>query len=57
MSEPELIEITGMPARTARRIAGARPSDGIETTRPSGLVATARSISSLIRSTLKTSGD
>ena len=49
-SLPELIETTGMPAATARRIAGASPSDGIETTRPSGLVATAWSISSLIRS-------
>ena len=56
-SLPELIETTGMPACTARRIAGASPLDGIETTSPSGLVATAWSISSLMRSTLKTSGD
>ena len=56
-SLPELIETTGMPAFTARRMAGASPSDGIETTSPSGLVATAWSISALIRSTLKTSGD
>ena len=46
---PELIETTGMPALTARRIAGASPGSGIETTSPSGLLATAWSISALIR--------
>ena len=52
MSLPELIETTGMPARTARRIAGARPGSGIETTSPSGRVATAWSIMAFMRSTL-----
>jgi hypothetical protein len=56
-SLPELIDTTGMPALTARRIAGLRPGSGIETTSPSGLVATASSISSLIRSSAYSSGE
>ena len=52
MSLPELIETTGMPAFTARRIAGASSSLGTETTRPSGCAATASSISSRIVRTL-----
>ena len=41
-----VLTIHSTPAFTARRIAGARPSEGIETTRPSGREATASSISS-----------
>src|SRR3954467_8033878 len=45
-SLPELMDTTGMPAATARRIAGpSAPLSGIDTTSPSGLVATAASIS------------
>jgi hypothetical protein len=47
-----LIETTGMPARTARRIAGATPGSGMETTSPSGRLATAWSIIVFMRSTL-----
>jgi peptide/nickel transport system permease protein len=39
-----------MPARTALRIAGARPGSGIETTSPSGWLATASAI--IVESTL-----
>jgi hypothetical protein len=53
---PELMETTGMPALTARRMAGARPRSGIETTSPSGRVATAWSIMAFMRSRLYTSG-
>jgi len=49
MTRPELIDTTGMPARTARRIAGATPGSGIETTSPSGRPATARSMSARMR--------
>ena len=49
---PELIETTGMPARTARRTAGASPGSGSETTRPSGRLATAWSMSVSMRSRL-----
>jgi hypothetical protein len=50
--DPEFIETTGIPAATARRIAGARPALGIVTTRPSGRLATAASMSARMRSTL-----
>ena len=51
-SLPELIEITGTPAFTARRIAGPRPGSGTETTSPSGLLATAASTCAIMRSRL-----
>ena len=47
-SLPELIDTTGMPAFTARRIGAASSSLGIETTSPSGCAATASSISCAI---------
>ena len=53
---PEFIDTTGMPARTARRIAGPMAGSGIETTRPSGLLSTASSISSRMRVTENASG-
>ena len=57
-SEPELIEITGMPAATAFFIdAPSAAASGIETTRPSGLEATAASISCAISTMSKVSGD
>jgi hypothetical protein len=49
---PEFIETTGIPARTARRIVGASPSSGIETTSPSGRLAIACTIIVFIRSRL-----
>jgi hypothetical protein len=52
MSLPELMVTVGIPALTARRIAGARPGSGSETTRPSGLLATAWSIKDTILSRL-----
>jgi hypothetical protein len=48
-SLPELIEITGIPAFTACRIAGESPGSGNETTSPSGAEATASSTSSIMR--------
>ena len=46
-SLPELIEMTGIPARSAARIAGASALGfGSDTTRPAGLVAIAARISS-----------
>jgi hypothetical protein len=47
-----LIDMTGMPARSARRIGPATPALGIETTRPSGFMATASSIRARMRATL-----
>ena len=46
-----------MPARTARRIAGATAGSGIETTRPSGSESTASEMKSRMRATLKVSGE
>ncbi len=57
-SPPEFIETTGMPASTAFLICG--PSalgSGIDTTSPSGLLATAASISSPIRTMSNVSGE
>ena len=51
-SLPELIETTGMPARIARRIGPATPALGIDTTSPSGRVATASAIRASMRGTL-----
>ena len=44
-SLPELMVTVGIPALTARRIAGASPGSGSETTSPSGLAAIAWSMS------------
>jgi hypothetical protein len=54
---PELIEITGIPDFTARRIASSTSGLGIETTSPSGRAATAASMSARMRATLNVSGD
>ena len=52
MPLPELIETTGIPARTARRIAPASAGVGIDTTSPSGRLATASSMNWRMRATL-----
>ena len=56
-SPPEFIEITGMPAATARWIEGASASaSGMETTSPSGSWLTAASISWPMATMSKVSG-
>jgi hypothetical protein len=56
-SEPEFIEMTGMPALTAAWIGFPRASaSGIDTTRPSGFDATAASISCAIATISNFSG-
>jgi hypothetical protein len=57
-SEPEFIEITGMPDATALRIESPSASaSGTETTRPSGCEATAASMICAICTMLKVSGE
>jgi len=51
------METTGIPARTARRMAGPMAGSGIETTRPFGRESTASLMSCFIRSTLNASGE